>query len=369
MAPALSCGRSPRLESIATALPPHRYPQSAIKAAAAAMFLPAMDEVDHRLLSVFDTAGIETRHFCMPLEWYASEREFAESNRSYIESAIELAGRAALDALEQAGLGPADVDHFVYVSTTGLATPSIDARLMNRLPFRSDLRRTPIWGLGCAGGAAGLARAAELAQGSPGSRVLLVALELCSLTFQRGDLDRRNLVAASLFSDGAAAAVITGSDARPAPGRLRPPVALRAARSTLWPDTLDVMGWDIDGHGLHVIFSRDIPTIVRERVRPNLESFLAESALELDGLHHLLAHPGGPRVLAAYAEALGWDPCRFRHSREVLANCGNMSSPTCLFVLERAWRAGDLRAGEPAVVTALGPGFASESVLLESLPD
>jgi len=367
MAPALSRERSPRLESVATALPSHTYRQTEIKNAASALFLPGMEEVDHRLLSVFDTAGIETRHFCMPLEWYAQKRTFAESNRNYVEQAMELAERAALGALEPLGLGPADVDHFVYVSTTGMATPSVDARLMNRMAFRSHLRRTPVWGLGCAGGAAGLARAADLALASPGSRVLLVALELCSLTFQRGDLDRRNLVAASLFSDGAAAVVIAGPDAPP-PGNGAPRgLAVRAARSTLWQDTLDVMGWDIDGDGLHVIFSRDIPTIVRERVRPNLEVFLEECGLDLSRLDHLLAHPGGPRVLGAYAEALGWPPERLGHSRAVLAECGNMSSPTCLFVLDRALRAGDLAPRQPAVITALGPGFASESVLLEAL--
>jgi alkylresorcinol/alkylpyrone synthase len=366
MAPVLSCERSPRLESVATALPPHSYPQSEIKEAAASMFLPSLAEVDHRLLSVFDTAGVETRHFCRPLEWYAEPRGFAETNRVYIESAMELAGRAASRVLESLGLLPQDIDHFVYVSTTGMATPSIDARLMNRIPFRPDLRRTPVWGLGCAGGAAGLARAAELAAASPDSRVLLVALELCSLTFQRGDMDRRNLVACSLFSDGAAAAVIAGPDARPRRNGAAP-LAVRAARSTLWQDTLDVMGWDIDGDGLHVIFSRDIPTIVRDRVRPNLETFLGDCALDLGRLDHLLAHPGGPRVLGAYAEALGWSPERLRHSRAVLAECGNMSSPTCLFVLERALRAQELQPHQPAVVTALGPGFASESVLVEAI--
>ncbi len=356
---------APRLESVATALPSHRYTQQEIKPFAASLFMPGLPAEDHRLLAVFDTAGIEHRHFCMPLEWYAEPRDFAETNARYVEHAVALAERAAVAALDRAGLTPAEVDHLLFVSTTGLSTPSVDARLMNRLPFRSDLRRTPVWGLGCAGGAAGLARARDLALADPSARVLLVALELCSLTFQRADLDRRNLVAASLFADGAAAAVVRGARA---PGRHadRPAPALRASRSTLWPDTLDVMGWDVDGQGLHVIFSRDIPTIVRERVRPNLEEFLACEGRGLDGLDHLLAHPGGPRVLAAYAEALDWPLERLRHAGEVLRDCGNMSSPTCLFVLERALAAGDLEPGDRAVVTALGPGFACELVLLEA---
>jgi alkylresorcinol/alkylpyrone synthase len=264
--------------------------------------------------------------------------------------------------LEQARLGPQDIDHVVFVSSTGVATPSLDARLANRLPLRGDVTRTPIFGLGCAGGAAGLARARDLALAYPDSRVLLLALELCSLTFQRRDLDLRNFVATSLFSDGAAAALVCGAEVDGAEdGR---PLELLAARSTLWPDTLDVMGWDVDGDGLHVVFSRDIPALVRERARPSLEGFLADHGLSLAGLDHLIAHPGGPKVLAAYAEALDLPPETFRHSREVLRLCGNMSSPTCLFVLERTLADGGIGPGETAVLTALGPGFASELVLM-----
>jgi len=276
---------------------------------------------------------------------------------------VRLGQEVAERVMAKAGLGPRDIDHLVFVSSTGLSTPSMDARLANHLSFRADFRRTPIWGLGCAGGAAGLARARDFALADPESRVLLVALELCSLTFQRGDTDRRNLVAASLFADGAAAALVTGADVPPT-GSDALALELVASRSMLWPDTLDVMGWDVDQRGLHVIFSRDIPTIVRDWVRPNLESFLAEQGLTLDRLAHVVAHPGGPRVLLAYAEALGLDASAFRHAYEVLRTCGNMSSPTCLFVLERTLAASDIRPGEAAVLAALGPGFSSELVLM-----
>jgi alkylresorcinol/alkylpyrone synthase len=357
---------APRLESLATALPPHSYLQRDIKPFAASMFLPGLATVDHRLMAVFDTAGIERRHFCMPLEWYATKREFAESNAQYVVHATDLAERAATAALEQAGLEPADIDQLIFVSTTGISTPSIEARLMNRIPFRPDLRRVPVWGLGCAGGTAGLALARSLALGAPESRVLLIALELCSLTFQRADLDRRNLVAASLFADGAAAAVIRGAQAKPAPRALAPALELVAAQNTLWPETLDVMGWEIDASGLHVVFSRDIPTIVRDRVRPHVEAFLGTHGLDCSRIDHLLAHPGGPRVIAALAEALELPMARLERSREVLEQCGNMSSPTCLFVIERAWKGGDLEPGHYALVSALGPGFASELVLLRA---
>lgn len=362
----------PRLVSVATALPEHIVPQAATRALAARMFEEALDPGDRRLIGVFDSSGIETRHFCMPLEWYAEERGFGEMNARYLEHALILAAEASSRALARAGLSPADVDHVVFVSSTGLATPSVDARLANLMPFRSDVRRTPIWGLGCAGGASGLARARDFALADPGARVLLVALELCSLTFQRRDLDRRNLVATALFADGAAAAVIAGAEAAApasdgANGETRA-LELIASRSMLWPGTLDVMGWDVNERGLHVIFSRDIPTIVRDWVRPNLDAFLAANGTSLELLAHVVAHPGGPKVLAAYAEALGLPSSAFRHARDVLRECGNMSSPTCLFVLERTLAAGEIRPGDSAVLAALGPGFSSELVLMRGVP-
>ena len=362
---------SPTLTSIATALPDHVIPQSAAKAFAEQLFGTALPEDDRRLLAVFDRAGIEARHTCMPLEWFGRAHDLDETNALYVEHAITLSQTAAARALERAGLEPADVDHIVFVSSTGVSTPSLDAHLANRMPLRGDVRRTPVWGLGCAGGAAGLAHARDFALADPEARVLLIAIELCSLTFQHGDLTRQNLVAASLFGDGAAAAVVAGARARLPHGNgtngHAARVELVASRSRLWPATLDVMGWNVDRHGLHVVFSRDIPTIVREWVRPNLEEFLGGHDLSLETLGHVVAHPGGPRVLAAYAEALGLSERAFRHAYDVLRDCGNMSSPTCLFVLERFLSSGDLSPGEAAVLAALGPGFSSELVLMRGV--
>jgi alkylresorcinol/alkylpyrone synthase len=353
---------SPRLAAVATATPPHRTSQSDAKSLAAHLFRETL-AADARLLAVFDHTEIDGRHTCMPVEWYGRDHDFAEKNALYVEHALALAEDATRRALDRAGLLPGDVDHVVFVSSTGLATPSLDARLANVLAFRSDVRRTPIWGLGCAGGAAGLSRARDFALADPNARVLVVALELCSLTFQRNDLTKRNLVAASLFGDGAAAALVTGADVR-TKANGTPPLAMVATRSTLWPDSLDVMGWEVDGAGLHVVFSKDIPTIVREKVRPGLSAFLAAQGLDLESLEHVVAHPGGVKVLRAYAEALGRDPASFRHSRDILREYGNMSSPTCLFVLERFIDTDTIGRGEHAVVAALGPGFSSEYVLL-----
>ena len=360
----------PRLVGLATALPEFAVPQSRCRELAAALFGPAFASEGNRLLAVFDSVGIEQRHISMPLEWYSRPHDLGEANDIYVERSLELTERAARLALEEAGLESTDVDHIVAVSSTGIATPSLDARLANRLPLRGDVRRSPLWGLGCAGGAGGMARARDYALADPKACVLLVAVELCSLTFQHGDLTRQNLVAASLFSDGAAAAVVLGARsplrgrARGAGGTARRELDLLASRSRLWPETLDVMGWNVDRHGLHVVFSRDIPTIVREWVRPELERFLAEHELSIEALDHVVAHPGGPKVLAAYAESLGVPADAFRHAYSVLRDCGNMSSPTCLFVLDRALSAGDIGASETAVLAALGPGFSSELVLM-----
>jgi alkylresorcinol/alkylpyrone synthase len=355
--------RPPRLLAVASATPPHVTRQEDARSLAALLFSEALGE-DGRLIQVFDHAEIRKRHMCVPLEWFATDHSFAEKNALYVEHAVRLAREVAEKAMARAGLGSGEIDHVVFVSSTGLATPSVDALLANELDFRSDFRRTPIWGLGCAGGASGLARARDFALADPSARILLISLELCSLTFQHGDLSKRSLVAASLFADGAAAAVVVGGGVEGPRRNGRRPLELVASRSVLWRDTLDVMGWTIDGDGLHVVFSRDIPTIVRENVRPSLDAFLEAQGLQLGTLDHFVAHPGGVKVLHAYGEALGLPAEALHHAREILCEYGNMSSPTCLFVLERFLAADEIGAGQSAVVAALGPGFSAEYVLL-----
>jgi alkylresorcinol/alkylpyrone synthase len=358
------------LAAVGTALPTHIVSQSSAKAFAEALFGSSLPADERRLLAVFDSVAIDRRHTCMPLEWFGRAHDLGESNALYVEHALALSEAAARSALAHAGLEPADVDHVVFVSSTGVSTPSMDARLANVMPFRGDVRRTPLWGLGCAGGAAGLAHARDFALADPDARVLLIAIELCSLTFQHGDRTRQNLVAASLFGDGAAAAVVLGTRAARragAGGQDAVRLELIGSRSRLWPETLDVMGWNVDRNGLHVVFSRDIPTIVRDWVRPNLEEFLRAEGLTIADLDHVVSHPGGPRVLAAYSEALGLPEPAFRHAHQVLRDCGNMSSPTCLFVLDRFLSAREIEPGDTAVLTALGPGFSSELVLMRAI--
>ena len=344
------------ISGVATAVPANRVPQREARRFGQALFGAAFSDIE-RLLAVFDNALIEARHFAAPTEWFGAEHSFAEKNQLYVEAAVELGKRAALGCLEGAGIEPDRVDHLIFVSTTGLATPSIDARLVNEMKLRKDVRRTPVWGLGCAGGAAGLSRAFEYTRAYPRQRALVVSVELCGLTFQRNDLSKSNLIAVSLFGDGAAAALVSGEETGSSG------LALLGTRSTLWYDTLDVMGWEINDRGLKVLFSRDIPAIVRKAVLPNLLEFLHDHGLERDALRHFVAHPGGAKVIEAYSEVLGLRNGEMDHARAVLRRYGNMSSPTVLFVLEEFLRTGSIGPSEYGLITALGPGFSSEMLL------
>ncbi|MBE3590581.1 MAG: type III polyketide synthase [Firmicutes bacterium] len=358
----------PRIIAVGTAVPPYVITQEEARRAAAEVFGRAFPDLDRRL-DVFVNAGIERRHFSRPLEWYLTPHDFGERNRAYVETAVELGALACRRCLAAAGASPADVDALLFVSTTGLATPSIDARLMDHLGLRRDIERTPVWGLGCAGGAAGLARAAHVARARPRSLVLVLAVELCSLTFQWEERTKSNFVATALFADGAAAVLVAGDDVvagdRPAAGQPGGPApAVLASHSYTWPDTLDVMGWEVSPRGLHVVFSRSIPSIVRRHVWVQTAAFLERERVPLSAVSRFIVHPGGPKVLDAYRESFGLEEQHLLAAREVLREYGNMSSPTVLFVLERALREPP-PPGAVGLVAALGPGFTSEQVILQ----
>lgn len=348
----------PVLVDITTASPPYCVGQTEARDFAREMFGRGHAHIE-RLLPIFDNSGIRTRYFCRPPEWYGIDHDPQERNAAFIESATDLCDRAARELLDRQGLAPADVDRVFFVNTTGLATPSIDARLINVLGLRRDVRRTPIWGLGCAGGAAGLSHAVHDLIGHPRQRALVFAAEMCSLTFLRDDLSKSNLVATALFADGAAVALVSGDEVDDTGYRVV------GTRSTLYPDSLRVMGWNVVSRGLQVVFDQRIPAIVAAHAAGELDAFLAEHHLARADVAEYLYHPGGPKVLAAYAAAYGIDPSAFRWSRDVIARFGNMSSVTVLYVLA------DYRAVHPpgrsgyGVVSALGPGFSSETLLLQ----
>ena len=345
---------NPHLLSVATAVPPYRVNQEMAKGYTRLMFSKRYRDVE-RLLLVFDNAHVENRHFCMPPAWFYEDHTFPEKNTLYVEHALDLSEKAARRALDRAGVDPSDVGAIFFVSTTGISTPSLDSMLIFRLGLSQHVRRVPIWGLGCAGGAAGLGRAADYARAYPQKPVLLVGVELCSLTFLRGDRSKSNLVGMSIFADGAAAALLGQEGSGP---------EIYGGYSTTWPDTRDVMGWDLIDDGLQVRFAKSIPQIVREKMHGNLESACNSLGLGLNDLRHFVLHPGGTKVLEAYEETLGIEPGGLDFSWEVLRNYGNMSSVTVLFVLERFLESCSAQDGR-GVLSALGPGFSAEHVFFQ----
>lgn len=344
----------PRLVSLATAVPPFDLPQDEVADIAADTFSSKSGAFPLR--QVFENSGIDVRHSCVPLAWYEEEHGPAERNAVYLRGATDLLQDAAERALEEAGLAPDEIDVLVTISSTGIATPSLDALLVERMPFRPDVERLPVFGLGCAGGVLGLARAAALAQAAPDKRVLLLVVELCALTFRKGDRSKSNMVATALFGDGAAAAVVS----------CRPEYADRPRLGPWgehkWPESLDVMGWDVADDGLKVVFSRDIPTLVREDLRPVVDAFLVKHGLTLDGFDGFVCHPGGAKVIEALEGCFELDEGALWSAREVLRAHGNMSAPTVLFVLRAAL---DAKVGGPQLMTTLGPGFTAGLMVVE----
>jgi len=348
----------PRLLSLATAVPRYRLAQSDVAAIARRIFDGPDSEIEY-LLPIFDNAGIAGRYSCVPLEWYLEPVGWPERSRLYLDNALDLIAAAAADCLARAGLSARQVDAIVSVSTTGLATPSLEARLMDRMAFRPQVERLPVFGLGCAGGTLGLARAAALARARPGSRILLLVVELCGLTFRPGDKSRANIVATALFGDGAVAALITAD-----PDERAPPAGPAIAHwgEYRWPASLDVMGWRVEDDGFGVLFSKDIPSLIREHYIEALDDFLAANALSRDSLSGYVMHPGGEKVIGAFEQTLGLAEGSMTRAREVLRRHGNMSAASVLFVLERTLA--DRPRGR-LLVSSLGPGFTAGFVVLD----
>ena len=319
----------------------------------ARFFDGAFTDLD-RLLNVYGNAAIGSRYFCVPKSWYEQDHGMAERNQLYLDNAVALLEETTVESLDAANLAPQDIDMIVTVSTTGIATPSLDARLMEILPFRRDVQRLPIFGLGCAGGVLGLARAAALARAQPGDRVLFLVVELCSLTFRRADRSKSNLIGTALFGDGAAAAVLTSEGPGP---------AISAWGEHTWLNSLDIMGWDVADDGLGVLFSRDIPALVRERMQSATEDFLTSEGLDLHDIDDFVCHPGGAKVLDALEAVFGLPNGGLKQSRAILNEFGNMSAATVMFVLQRAL---DENKAKRYLMSSLGPGFSVAFLVLES---
>ncbi|PJK27732.1 type III polyketide synthase [Minwuia thermotolerans] len=341
------------MAGLTVANPDHVLEQAEVARRAGELFGGALASFD-RLRPVYENAAIDTRYSCVPIDWYQEAHGFGARNDLYIRNAVDLLEKAARGALEKAEMTADQIDGVVAVSTSGIATPSLDALLMERMNLRRDMQRLPVFGLGCAGGVLGLARAAQMAMSQPGKTYLLLVVELCGLTFRSRDYSKSNVIATALFGDGAAAALV-GT-------HLTSGAAVHSFAEHTWRDTLDVMGWDVTDDGLSVIFSRDIPTHVRARMGAALGSYLAREGLNLDDFRHFLSHPGGAKVLDALEEIFGLAPGGMAHSRRVLAQFGNMSAATVLFVVRAAMDDG---LHGRALLSTLGPGFTAGFLTLD----
>ena len=351
-----------RIRAVGKALPKHYASQETLisvfrDAWAGAHYNPERLEELHRSVQV---AG---RYLALPLEAYRELKSFAARNEAWTRAAVDLGEGAIRKALEKAGLLPTDVDHLVFVTTTGIATPSIDARLVNRLGLRRDIRRTPIFGLGCLGGAAGISRASDLLAACPGQVAVLLSVELCSLTLQMDDLSIPNIISSGLFGDGAAAVVLTSG--RRDQGTSEGGPAVVGSGSAFYPDTERVMGWDVVESGFKVVLSAQVPEVVRKNVRNDVDGFLARSGLNRSAIRHWIAHTGGPKVLKTFESALDLPEGALERSWKSLKETGNLSSASVLFVLGELLDSGQPVRGDFGLLMAMGPGFCSELVLLK----
>lgn len=337
--------------AVATASPPHVLAQAQLRAFARRFFARDFPAID-RLLPAFDNSGIAERQMASPIEWFDEPHSFAEKNEVYRRCALDMSARAGAEALRRSGVKADEIAAIVFVSTTGIATPSLDSYLVQLLGLSRAAARVPIWGLGCAGGAAGLARAADLVR-ALGRPVLLIAAEVCSATFVHGDRSKSNLIATALFGDGAAAVVL-------APGAEG--LQIVGSHSHLIDDSEDIMGWTLEPQGLRVRFARSIPNLVRDTVPGFKLAALRAAHVSPEEVEHYVLHPGGTKVLAAYEAALAVPRARIEGAYTVLREHGNMSSPTLLFVLERFMRETP-RSGAAGLALGLGPGFAAEAVM------
>jgi len=338
-----------RLLGIKSAVPPFVIAQTDAAQYARQLFAEVREI--SRLITIFQNTGIERRYSCVPIDWYLGDHGWMDRTDLYVSSAVDLLEDVALKLLAETGLGKDEIDAVVLVSTTGVATPSLDALVIERMNLRRDVQRLPIFGLGCAGGVIGLSRAAQIARAEPGSKVLFLAVELCALTFRKNDISKSNIVATALFGDGAAGAILSTEGEGPEVG---------AAVEYTWPNSLDVMGWDMAEDGLKARFAQSIPTLVATDFRKLLDGFLARHNIALSEIDGFACHPGGAKVLDALEDSMDMQRGDLKESRGVLKDFGNMSAVTALFVAERM-----KLMGQQTLLTALGPGFTATFLMLD----
>ncbi|HXX14048.1 MAG TPA: 3-oxoacyl-[acyl-carrier-protein] synthase III C-terminal domain-containing protein [Candidatus Eremiobacteraceae bacterium] len=349
-------GRLATISASATALPPHLITRDDVK-----YYMGKVFDIPERrveaMMAIVDNAQVLQRHAIFPIDYTIEPRALGKTNNEYIEHAIKLGREAAEKCLAKAGLSPQDIDLIITVSCTGFMIPSLDAHLIKLMGFRSDIRRMPFTELGCAAGAMAISRAADFIKSYPESNVLIIAVELPSLTFQRKDISQANLISSILFGDGAAAVVVTGKD-KPGPRVL-------VTETYTFPDSLGAMGFDLRDSGFHILLAKDVPEMIAGEIKGLVHGFLQRHGKTCQDIKGWILHPGGARLLGNVEEQLGLCKCDTQPSWDILANVGNLSSATILFILQEWLEKRPLKSGEHAMAAAFGPGFSAEFLLLQ----
>lgn len=346
-----------RIVGVGSSFPVNRYSQDAITDALSAYWSDRLGERTALLRRIHSRAGVKWRHLAFPFDCYHQFKSWGETNRAWFEVAEELGASAIRAALARAGLAPDDIDALYVTSITGIASPSLDARLINQMGLRRDLKRTPIFGLGCVAGATGLTRAADYVLAYPNQVAAVLAVEICSLTIRRDDLSTANLVATGIFGDGAAAVLVAGA------GRDLQGPRIIAHRSVFYRDSEDIMGWDISENGFSIVLSQRLPELIKDNLANDVDRFLADHGLTRRDIGSWVFHPGGPRVLEAVEAALNLHDRELRLSWESLERIGNLSSASVLCVLEDTFTHHRPAPGTMGLIAAMGPGFCSELIL------
>jgi alkylresorcinol/alkylpyrone synthase len=347
-----------RISSAVSGLPPHYYSQPVLIEAFRKYWGPRLERFTV-LEKLHAAAQVDGRYLALPLEKYPL-KSWGEANNYWIEATLKLGQKAVCEAMTAANVTPNDIGAFFFVSVTGICSPSIEGRLINKMNLNPNMKRIPIFGLGCVAGAAGIARAADYVKAFPKQAALLLSVELCSLTVQPDDLSAANLISTGLFGDGGAAVVVSGSECAGAPGP-----EIIATRSTFYPNTEDVMGWDISEKGFQIILSREVPNVIVENLGRDADAFLADNGLKRGDITNWVIHTGGPKVLDATETALGLKKGALDLSWKCLRKTGNLSSSSVLFVLEETMKNHRPEPGSYGILAAMGPGFCSELVLLK----
>lgn len=345
------------IAGVASAFPKHQYDQRVLLSALQRHWGPKVDNpvFMERLQA---RVGVDTRHLALPMEEYYELKSWGKANNHWIDVAQEIGEKALCCALTRAGFAPSDLGALFFVSVTGIASPSIDARLINRMGLPVNIKRIPIFGLGCVAGASGISRAADYVLAYPKQVAAVLSVELCSLTLQQDDHSIANLISSGLFGDGAAAVLVAGAE-RDSDGP-----EILATRSVFYPNSEHVMGWDISEKGFRIVLSREVPEVVHDHLASDVDAFLGDNGLARSDIGSWILHTGGPRVLEATATALNLPQDALAASWDCLRRTGNLSSASVLVVLEEVIMKRRPPTGTYSILAAMGPGFCSELVLL-----